>query len=141
MDFHITFWNSKALPPEHSLLQCVTVEFAPLTRVSTPSAFFRNEKQKPSNGANTNMAIRTPDHRHQIQAKAIASRNHDQHLSTNSQFIRCQNESYVIVHHCSSLSCLYCLFHCIPMTKIFFPNRNSFRQGKAASLGQVWNIA
>ena len=41
MDFHITFWNSKALPPEHSLLQCVTVEFAPLTRVSTPSVFFR----------------------------------------------------------------------------------------------------
>ena len=52
--------------------------------------------------------------------------NHDQHLSTNSQFIRCQHESYVIVHHCPSSSCLYCLFHCIPMSKTLFSQSELF---------------
>ena len=42
-----------------------------------------------------------------IFPNAMASPNHDQHLSTNSQFIRCQYESYVIVHR------LFILF--IPM--------------------------
>ena len=53
----------------------------------------------------------------------MASPNHDQHLSTNSQFMRCQYESYVIVHHCPSLSCL---FHFIPISKTLFSQSEIF---------------
>ena len=54
---------------------------------------------------------------------AMASPNHDQHLSTNSQFICCQYESYVIVHQCPSFSCL---FHCIPISKTLFSQLELF---------------
>ena len=54
----------------------------------------------------------------------MALPNHDQHLSTNSQFIRCQYESYVIVHHCLVYSIV---FLC---ERLYSPNRNSSHQGK-----------
>ena len=60
-----------------------------------------------------------------------------QHLSTNSQFIRCQYESYVIVHHCPSLSCL---FHFIPISKTLFSQSEIFSPRETASLGKVRNI-
>ena len=66
---------------------------------------------------------------------AMASPKHNQHLSANSQFIRWQYESYVIVHHCLVYSIV---FLC---RRLFSPNRNSSRQrGKAASLRKVPNI-
>ena len=52
---------------------------------------------------------------------AMASPNHDQHLSTNSQFICCRYES--IVHQCPSFSCL---FHCIPISKTLFSQSELF---------------
>ena len=85
-----------------------------------------SSKQRPQPTSQQQPAASSASSKQQASSNAVASPNHDQHLSTNSQFIRCQYESYVIVHHCPSSSCLYCLFHCIPLSKTLFSQSELF---------------
>ena len=51
----------------------------------------------------------------------MASPNCDQHLSTNSQFVRWQYESYIIVHHCLVYSMVFLSKTLFSQSELFSP--------------------